>query len=172
MAHCTWSDEDEISLMSQRQVYAVHCPQSNTNLSSGIAPVRRFLDAGLFVGLGSDIAGGAHSSIFRAMTDTIQVSKIRKALINENEKPLSLEEAFYLGTVSGGSFFEKTGLGVSGSFERDNDFDVLVIDEKNLTAPFELSIRDRLERIVYLSDDRNIKAKYVKGLLIDFIPGV
>jgi guanine deaminase len=167
MAHCTWSDEDEISLMAQRQVYAVHCPQSNINLSSGIAPVRRFLDAGMCVGLGSDVAGGVHSSIFRAMTDAIQVSKIRKALLYEKEKPLSLEEAFYLATVSGGSFFEKTGLGASGSFEKGNDFDTLVIDDKNLSAPFELSIRDRLERIVYLSDDRNIKAKYVKGLLVN-----
>ena len=167
MAHCTWSDEKEISLMARRQVYAVHCPQSNTNLSSGIAPVRSFLDAGLPIGLGSDVAGGAHSSIFRAMTDAIQVSKLRKVMLDTGEKPLSLEEAFYLGTVSGGAFFEKVGLGISGAFEGGYDFDALVINDNNLAAPFELSIRDRLERIVYLSDDRNIKAKYVKGLQIN-----
>ena len=163
MAHCTWSDDDEITLMAQRQVYAVHCPQSNTNLSSGIAPVRRFLKAGVPVGLGSDIAGGAHSSIFKAIADSIQVSKLRRVLLDNDEKALSLEEAFYMATVSGGAFFEKSGLGASGSFEAGNDFDVLVIDDKNLSPPFELSIKERLERVVYLSDDRNIKAKYVKG---------
>jgi guanine deaminase len=87
-------------------------------------------------------------------------------LLNVNEKAITLEEAFYMGTVSGGTFFEKTGLGACGSFKKGFDFDALVIDDKNLTAPFELSIRDRLERIVYLSDDRNIKAKYVKAGLI------
>ena len=164
MAHCVWSDEDEIALMAKRQVYAVHCPYSNINLSSGIAPVRRFLEAGVPVGLGSDIAGGAHSSIFRSIVVAIQVSKLRNVLLNPDEKALSLEEAFYMGTVSGGAFFAKAGLGASGSFEPDYDFDALVIDDKNLAAPFELSIRDRLERVAYLSDDRNIKAKYVKGI--------
>jgi guanine deaminase len=163
MAHCTWSDEKEIALLAERQVVAVHCPQSNTNLSSGVAPVRRFLEAEVPVGLGSDVAGGAHCSIFRAMADAIQVSKLRRPLLNVDEKAITLEEAFYMGTVAGGAFFERTGMGACGSFESEYDFDALVIDDKNLAPPFELSIRDRLERVVYLSDDRHIKAKFVKG---------
>jgi guanine deaminase len=166
MAHCVWSNKKEIALMARRQVFAVHCPQSNINLSSGIAPVRRFLEAGVPVGLGSDVAGGIHSSVFRAMADAVQVSKLRKPLLGVDEKPLTIEEAFYLGTVSGGSFFGKTGMGVSGSFESGYDFDALVIDDRNLAPPFELSVRDRLERVIYLSDDRNIKAKYVKGKMV------
>lgn len=77
MAHCVWSDEAETALLAERGVYVAHCPQSNMNLSSGIAPVRRFLDAGVRVGLGSDMAGGCHSSIFRAMSDAVQASKLR-----------------------------------------------------------------------------------------------
>ena len=112
MAHCVWSDEKEMDLLAKKGVYIAHCPQSNANLSSGIAPVRRFLEKGIPLGLGSDVAGGAHTSIFRAMTDAIQVSKLRRtlypqALINPGEKALSLEEAFYLGTAGGGSFFAK-----------------------------------------------------------------
>ncbi|GHV66879.1 hypothetical protein AGMMS49928_02640 [Spirochaetia bacterium] len=48
MAHCVHSDEKEIALLSERQVYIAHCPQSNTNLSSGIAPVRHFLQRDLW----------------------------------------------------------------------------------------------------------------------------
>jgi guanine deaminase len=168
MAHCTWSDEKEIALMAERQVVAVHCPQSNANLSSGAAPVRRFLEAGVQVGLGSDVAGGAHCSIFRAMADAIQVSKLRRPLLNVDEKALTLEEAFYMGTVVGGDFFGRTGMGACGSFENGYDFDALVIDDKNLAPPFELSIKDRLERVVYLSDDRHIKAKFIKGKKLSF----
>jgi guanine deaminase len=158
MAHCVWSDEREIALMAERGVFAAHCPQSNTNLSSGIAPVRRFLEQGVPAGLGSDVAGGVHTSIFRAMTDAIQVSKLRRPLLGENNSALSLEEAFYLGTAGGGAFFGKTG-----SFESGYEFDALVIDDSDLAAPFELSIRERLERVVYLSEDRHISAKYVQG---------
>ena len=56
MAHCIWMEEDEIEKMKNNQVYVAHCPQSNMNLSSGIAPVRRFLSEGIPTGLGSDMA--------------------------------------------------------------------------------------------------------------------
>jgi guanine deaminase len=158
MAHCVWSGEEEIALLKKEGVYIAHCPQSNTNLSSGIAPARRFLEAGLSLGLGSDVAGGVHSSVFRAMTDAIQVSKLRQCLVNRDEKALTLEEAFYLGTAGGGAFFGK-----AGSFEPGYELDALVIDDASLAAPFPLTVRERLERVVYLSDDRHIKAKYVRG---------
>jgi guanine deaminase len=157
-AHCVWSDDDEIRLLAQERVFAVHCPQSNTNLSSGIAPIRRFLEAGVQTGLGSDMAGGVHDSIFRAMADAIQVSKLRRVLLAPDERPLSLEEAFYLGTAGGGAFFGKCG-----SFDEGYDFDALVIDDRSPAPAFELSIRERLERVVYLSDERSIRAKYVRG---------
>jgi guanine deaminase len=168
MAHCVWSDEDEIALMARRGVFVAHCPQSNTNLSSGIAPIRRMINAGVNIGLGSDVAGGTTCSIFRAMSDAIQVSKLRFAMQdpsrdNTCEKPLTLEEAFYYGTVGGGSFFGKSGMGFSGSFEQGYDFDALVINDNALAAPFDLSIRDRLERAVYISDTRHIEAKYARG---------
>jgi guanine deaminase len=175
MAHCVWSDEKEIARMAERGVFIAHCPQSNTNLASGIAPVRSFLRAGVSAGLGSDMAGGVHSSIFRAMTDAIQVSKLRRHINGSSVSPnaeaaLSLEEAFYLGTAGGGGFFKLCEMGASGSFEKGCDFDALVIDDTELAAPFELSIRDRLERLVYLSEDRHIKEKYVRGRKIVSVP--
>lgn len=166
MAHCVWPEDDEIRLLAERGVFAAHCPQSNMNLSSGIAPVRRLLDAGVPLGLGSDVAGGVHTSIFRAMTDAIQVSKLRRVLFNNDEAALTLEEAFYLGAAGGGAFFGKAGqgfFGPAGSFEPGFDFDALVIDDGDLAGPCRLPLRDRLERVVYLSEDRHMAAKYVRG---------
>ncbi|MDR0497738.1 MAG: amidohydrolase family protein [Treponema sp.] len=171
MAHCVWSDKNEMDLLARKGVFIAHCPQSNTNLSSGIAPARNFLERGIPMGLGSDIAGGVHSSIFRAMSDAIQVSKLRRTLIAPKEKALTLEEAFYLGTAGGGSFFgELAGIAATGakagSFEQGWDFDALVIDDSTLGDPVRRNMRDRLERVVYLSDDRHITDKYVRGVLI------
>jgi len=166
MAHCVWSDENEINLMARQGVFVAHCPQSNANLSSGIAPMRRILEAGVPAGLGSDIAGGTGSSIFRAMSDAIQVSKLRRPLLGVNEKALTMEEAFFLGTKGGGAFFAKSGMGQCGSFEQGYELDALVINDnapEAFACPFSLSIRDRLERAVYICDSRNIKAKYIRG---------
>ena len=58
MAHCIYNTEEEMELMAKNRVFAAHCPYSNYNLSSGIMPVRKFLDMGIPVGLGSDISGG------------------------------------------------------------------------------------------------------------------
>ena len=169
MAHCVWSDEKETELLAVKGVYVAHCPQSNTNLSSGIAPLRRFMDRGIPIGLGSDVAGGAHTSIFRAMTDAIQVSKLRQTLVAPVEKALTLEEAFCMGTAGGGSFFgllKGTEFGASGSFEEGLDFDAVIIDDSALASTDMIGIRDRLERVVYLSDDRHIAGKFVRGAAV------
>ena len=158
MAHCVHSSEEELALMKKQGVYVAHCPQSNTNLSSGIAPARHYLEAGLHVGLGSDIAGGTSLSILRAMADAIQVSKLYWRLVDSSAKPLTLEEAFYLGTEGGGSFFGKVG-----SFREGYEFDAVILNSSTIPTPLSLSPKDRLERLVYLSDERNITGKYVSG---------
>ena len=158
MAHGVWPGKREFARIKERGVYIAHCPQSNTNIASGIAPVRQYLDAGIHIGLGSDVAGGSSDSIFRAMLDAIQVSKLRWRLITQDDAPITLDEAFYMATAGGGEFFGKVG-----KFEEGYEFDAVVLDDENLPTPREFSTHERLERIVYLGDDRNIAAKFVAG---------
>lgn len=173
MAHCVWVSDEEIDMMRDNRVFVAHCPQSNMNLSSGIAPARRFLDKGVPMGLGSDVAGGCHTSIFRAMSDAVQASKLRWRLVDQAEAPLTMEEAFYLATTGGQAFFEQAGTD-RGGFEPGDAFDALVIDDNTLAAPFALDIPERLARVVYFSDDRHIRAKYVRGatLFTDMEPAI
>lgn len=159
MAHSVWSTDKEIDLLRDQGVFVAHCPQSNMNLSSGIAPIRRYLTEGIPVGLGSDIAGGCNGSIFRAMSDAIQVSKLYWRLVSNEAAPLSIEEAFYLGTIGSGSFF-----GQVGSFEAGYEFDAIVIDDHDLQPPYPLTISERLAKIIYLSTDQHIQAKFVHGM--------
>lgn len=158
MAHCVYSDEREQERMRQRGVWIAHCPQSNMNLSSGIAPVRTFLEQGQRIGLGSDVAGGSSASIFRAMTDAVQASKLYWRLVDPSKKPLTLEEAFYLATAGGGSFFGKVG-----SFEPGFELDAVVLDDRKLNRLGGYTVRQRLERICYRPEEAKIAAKYVAG---------
>ena len=159
MAHCVWSTDDEVRRIKDNGVFIAHCPASNMNLSSGIAPIRKYLDLDMKVGLGSDVAGGQTESIFRAITDAIQVSKMYWRHVDEKTKPVTFEEAFYMATKGGGEFFGKVG-----SFETGYEFDALVLDDSVLKAPNDLNIRQRIERAIYLSLDLNgIVAKYAAG---------
>ncbi len=158
MAHCVHCSEDEIDLLKRSGVFIAHSPESNMNLASGVAPVSRYLKLGLRVGLATDLAGGSHESMFRAMTHAVQASKLRWRLMDPDVKPLTFDQAFYLATAGGGEFFGKVGAFLPGY-----SFDAVVLDDSSLIHPQPLSVHDRLERLAYLSDDRCVYAKYVAG---------
>ena len=156
MAHCVWTRGNELELMKQNGVMVAHCPTSNFNLSSGMAPIRSLLDEGVRIGLGSDISGGHDLNMFRMLVYAIQVSKMHYQL--DHSKPfLTLPEVFWIATKSAGSFFGKVG-----SFEPGYDFDALVIDDAVL-YPAEYSLTHRLERYIYLGDDRQIVHRFCRG---------
>ncbi|MCY6369348.1 guanine deaminase [Clostridium ganghwense] len=156
MAHGIYLDNSEIDKVKRNKVTLVHCPDSNINVRSGIMPLRKYLNMGIQVGLGSDIAGGHKIALNEAIVRAIQLSKLLS--MNQPEyEPLSVSEAFYLGTKGGGQFFGKIG-----SFEEGYCFDALVIEDDRLISD-RYTLKDRLERFLYIGDDRNICARYVEG---------
>ena len=158
MAHCVHSDAEEQALMKKNGVFIAHSPLSNTNIASGVAPVSAYIKGGLNVGLASDVAGGDSENLLHSIVGAIRASKLRWRLLDQEVKPLSVDEAFYIATLGGGRFFGKVG-----SFLEGYEFDAVVLDDSTIVHPQELSLRARLERILYLADDRHILAKFVKG---------
>src|SRR5471030_1193677 len=142
MAHCVHLTEEEINTIEKNKVIIAHCPTSNVNLSSGIAPIRKLLNENIQIGLGSDIAAGENLSMFSVMAAAIKMSKLRKVCLEEDEKPLTLQEVFYLATKGGGKFFGKVG-----SFEEGYEFDALVIDDANLWKVSSGSMEERIEKL-------------------------
>lgn len=161
MAHCIHLTDDEIKLMAKNNVFVAHSPHSNCNLISGIAPIRKLVKAGVPVGLASDISGGHDVSIASVMVNAVQVSKLKWV-----ENPdyadygefLSTPEALYLATKGGGKFFGKVG-----SFEEGYEFDALVVDDSELLDVNDRSVEERLQRYIYVGDDRQIVDRFVAG---------
>lgn len=159
MAHCVYSSPEEVTLLKQTGTFVAHCPASNANLASGIAPIRRYMENGLRVGLGSDVAGGHTASMFRAMTDAVQASKLYWRLLDKTCKPLRFAEAFYLATLGGGAFFGKVG-----AFAPGYEFDALVLDESAMPHWNDFTPKQRLERYAYLETGGcSLQAKFVCG---------
>ena len=162
MAHCVWSSPEETQRILDNGVWIAHCPSSNMNIKSGIAPVRRYLEKGIRIGLGTDVAGGTSESMFRAVTDAIQASKMYWRHVDETAKPLTFPESLYMATKGGGSFFGRVG-----SFEDGYAFDAVVLDDSCEPAARPLPVRDRLERAFYLQLDRQgITMKIADGQMI------
>lgn len=157
MAHCIHTTEHEKQLLENPNVWVAHCPHSNLNLSSGIMPLREYLDRNIHVGLGSDISAGHTLNMMSNMTAAIQCSKMYW-LNHPDKNPLTAKESFYLATSGGGSLF-----GNVGSFENGFEFDALLIDDSNLYHSPTLSLWERVEQFIYLGDDRNIMKRFISG---------
>lgn len=158
MAHCVYISNEEIELLKEHGTYVAHCPDSNMNLSSGIAPIRKLLNSKINVGLGSDVAAGASLSIVQAMSHAIQVSKMYWRYVNSSYAPLKFNEAFYIGTLGGGKYFGKVG-----SFLNGYEFDALVIDDSKIRSTRATTLQERCERMIYLPAEYTLISKYVKG---------
>ncbi len=158
MAHCVYSNDREFEILKAHGTYVAHCSDSNMNLTSGIAPIRKMLDAGIPVGIGTDVAAGSSMNMLKAILNTIQASKMYYRLKDNSAKPLTFEEAFYLATVGGGSYFGKVG-----TFFDGYDFDVVVIDDSLMHSMKDINIRQRIERACYNDADTIILEKYVNG---------
>ncbi|KAI9335930.1 hypothetical protein BDR26DRAFT_865376 [Obelidium mucronatum] len=182
MAHCIWCNQGERDLLRDKGVGVVHCPNSNFSLSSGSLNVRRMLNEGLKVGLGSDVAGGYSPSMLDAIRQAITASKmvsigqasdadelssptINGIASSKQYEALSYAEAFHLATMGGA---ECLSLGDTvGNFLVGKEFDALIIDPLVEGSPVDVfdgdSTIEVFQRFLFLGDDRNIEKVYVKG---------
>lgn len=157
MAHAIHLSEKEAQIMLDRRIHIAHCPQSNFNMSSGIMPLRKYLDMGISVGLASDVAGshllGMPQNIVSAC-----IASNQYWFDHPDYRQARLSEAFYLATKGSGSFFGKVG-----SFEPGYEADVLVADEDGADRLIERTIEERIQKFIYTGDERNILLRIVRG---------
>lgn len=158
MAHCIYNNDEEIELLKENNVTVAHCPCCNINVASGLAPIRKYLDKGILVGLGSDVAGGHTLSLFENGKTAIQVSKMYYRYIDSSCKPLTAQDAFYLATLGGENIFPDCG-----AFKEGYHADIIVIDDSKIESKGNFNLLERLERLFYLATEDMLVAKYVDG---------
>ncbi len=158
MAHCVWSDATERKAMKEAGVWVVHCPASNQNIVSGVAPVRKMLEEGVRVVLGSDIAGGDSISMFDAIADAIRASKNRRIMEDFQPDFLTVAESYYLASSAAAPFFgEKPG------FAPGNAFSAIVLADDQLVDRGGLTLRERFERCIYRRQNGAIREVWSAG---------
>jgi guanine deaminase len=169
MAHCVHMTDDEIDLLAARKTGVAHCANSNFSLHSGVCDVRRFLDKGVKVGLGTDVAGGFAPSILDAIRSSFFASKTVKImhrdgpLKDKDYAPLSPSELLFLATLGGA---EVLGLKDKiGSFETGKAFDALWVDLEGGSVDLMggETTYQKLEKFLFNGSNQNLKHVYVQG---------
>jgi 8-oxoguanine deaminase len=113
-AHAVWIDDEGVERMASTRTGLAHCPSSNMRLSSGVAPVRRYRNAGVRIGLGVD--GSASNDGSHMLGEARQAMLLaRLAAAPGPTRPAGVampaREALEMATLGGASVLGRTDIG-------------------------------------------------------------
>ena len=170
LAHATHLTGDDRSRLIERGAGVAHCPLSNAYFSNGVFPARRSIEAGLRVGLGTDIAGGADGAVLSQCAQAVTSSRLLESGVNielapnrrgVDESRIDVVTAFWMATAGGA---ELLGLPI-GSIEEGRRFDALSVDLDGLGIWEEVDDHARIfEKIVRRSTASAIRQVWVDGV--------
>ncbi|PWY66822.1 Metallo-dependent hydrolase [Aspergillus sclerotioniger CBS 115572] len=201
LAHGIHLSDSERSLIASRNAKISHCPASNSALGSGICQVRKALDAGITVGLGTDVSGGYSSSVLETVRQACLVSRLlpqfstTSTTTTDSPTPtgtssvpreiLSIEEALYLATRGGASVVDMADQ--IGGFDRNMSWDAQMIklgkfspagrwgERGGVNSVVDVfgdeSWTEKVHKWVWNGDDRNVRMVWVQGKLVHEVVG-
>jgi len=149
-----------------------HCPVSNAYFANAVFPLRRALEKGLHVGLGTDISGGPISSIFEAARASVQASRMLEGGVDpalpQNRRgvadsAVTIATAFHLATAGGGIALDLP----IGVFAPGYKFDAMRVDadapDGDVRLFGEREPEAVLEKILYTASRANLVEIWVDG---------
>lgn len=157
LAHVIFPSARDEAIIKEHGAVAVHCPESTTNVTAGIMPLKALSERGMKICLGTDVGGCQSTKVYAQVARAVQLSKLKEFYEPEGNGRVTFAHAFYLATKAGGALFDRVG-----SLEPGYRFNALVLDGlEDPVAP--LTPAERLERFCYAGDDRNIVGRYLDG---------
>jgi len=153
--HMTQLLDDEITLLAERGVSVVHCPESNLKLASGFCPTVRLLEAGVNVALGTD---GAASNNDLDMFGEMRSAALLGKGVAGDASALTAEDALAMATINGA---RAVGLGDEiGSLEPGKIADMICID---MHEPATQPVHHPISQLVYSTSRDQVADVWVGG---------
>ena len=168
LAHAVHLSDRELARLVETDTRVAHCPASNLFLASGVMPLGRYIEAGLGVGLGSDVAGGPDLSMFTAM----RVGAYAKNALavagrgGGDAWPMGPLDWLRLGTLGGA---QALGLGDRiGSLEAGKEADLIVVDPSFVaplpdSAASDADPADLMSRLIFRAHPDMVRGAWVRG---------
>jgi guanine deaminase len=175
LAHAIHLSEREVARLVESGSRVAHCPASNLFLSSGMMPLGAYRDAGMTVGLGSDVAAGPEVSMLGVMRAAAVTQRVLE-LTGRAGRTSALRglDWLRLGTLEGARVL---GLeGVVGSVEAGKDADLIAVDPR-FTTPLPgdeppSAADDLASRLIFRPHPNMVRGAWVRGRLLGGPPGV
>ncbi|MFA6306320.1 MAG: amidohydrolase [Patescibacteria group bacterium] len=157
-AHSVWLSGSDLEIYKNRGVKVAHCPISNMKLASGAAPLKRMLEMGITVGLGTD--GAASNNTLDLFSDMRACALLHK-VNNYDPTAVSAKEVIKMATIDGAKVLGREK--EIGSLEIGKKADIITI---NLNKPHLTPIYDPYSHLVYCVNGEDVENVVVNGKVI------
>ena len=155
--HGVHMDESDYEIIKQRGICIVTNPASNLKLASGIAPVKRYLDLGIPVAIGTD--GAASNNWLDIFKEMFLVTGLQKVLCDDPEAVPAMD-VLKMATVNGA---QAMGLDDCDVIAPGKRADLIMID---LTQPNMQPLHNIEKNIVYSGSKQNVKLTMINGKIL------
>ena len=157
-AHCVHLSDDEIAILKQRGTSVSHNPVSNMMLGDGVAPVVKFLRAGVNVALGTDGAASNHS---QDLFETMKCASLLQKVQHQDASVIEPYSVLRMATVGGA---QALGLSsVCGTLEAGKRADLILID---LDAVHNQPVNDLFSQLVHCAKGSDVQTVIVDGQIL------
>lgn len=156
--HCVHLQEKEIKALVQEGVKAVHNPESNMKLASGIAPIPKMLDMGMIIGLGTD--GCASNNNLDLFTEMDMAAKLHK-LNTMDATVMDAMTVLRMATIEGARALGMETL--TGSLEKGKKADIIIVDIKK---PHLTPMYNPYSHLVYSARGNDVSHTLINGKLV------
>jgi 5-methylthioadenosine/S-adenosylhomocysteine deaminase len=159
-AHCVHIDEGEIHTLKHYNTGVSHNPSSNLKLSSGVAPIKRMLELGLNVAIGTD---GTASNNDLDMFEEIRLTSFLQKGTSGDPTTLPARETLLMATRMGAAALHIDD--ITGSLETGKRADLILLDLNTLhnSPHFRHDINSPYAQIVYASKASDVTDVMVNG---------
>ena len=162
-AHCVCLEEAEMQTLKAANAGVAHCPTSNLKLASGVAPVRRMLELGLNVGIGTD--GTASNNDLDMVEETRLAALLQKGAFSDPTL-LPARQAWQAATIGGARALHLDH--ITGSLEVGKRADVIVIDmgATHQVPRFSHNADAVFSQLVYAAKAADVRDVVVNGQIL------
>jgi 5-methylthioadenosine/S-adenosylhomocysteine deaminase len=144
----------ELKIMLTTKTPLVHCPSANLKLASGVAPIHRYRNKGLIVGLGAD--GAPCNNTMDPFMEMRLAALIQKPLFGP--EALNAEEAFRMATLGGAEVLGQSK--EMGSLEEGKLADIVLVDRSH---PSVANVDNAYSALVYSCSGRDVTNVWTHG---------
>ena len=159
IAHSVWVSDDDMALMGAAGLSIVHNAISNQKLGAGVAPLRRLLDAGVTVALGTD---GASSNDTLRLFDVMRVAALVHGVSGPDYSQwLTAADILKAATIDGARSAMLEG--ETGSLETGKKADLIVL---RMTGLDFTPLNDVARQLVYCENGGSVELVMVDGEVV------